>query len=88
MADFSAIKSFFLSRKLHLLPEITETYKAIIRHLTSNTPTEEIYKVLVDLGFDIISIKQMTTTCQSPAEDPEKCNLPLFLITYINKRGR
>jgi hypothetical protein len=37
MADFSAIKSFFLSKKffLHLLPEIPKTYKG--RHKASTT---------------------------------------------------
>jgi hypothetical protein len=35
----------------------------------------------VELGFDVISVKQMTATHWSPSEDPEKSNLPLFLIT-------
>jgi hypothetical protein len=30
----------------------------------------------VELGFDMISVKQMTT----PSQDPEQSNLPLFLI--------
>jgi hypothetical protein len=35
----------------------------------------------VELGFDAISVKQMTTTRRSPPQDPKKSNLPLFLIT-------
>jgi hypothetical protein len=35
----------------------------------------------VELGFDTIIVKQMTTTRQSASQDPELYNLPLFLIT-------
>lgn len=38
---------------------------------------------MVELGFDIISVKQMTTTRRSPSDDPEKSNLPLLLITLL-----
>jgi hypothetical protein len=84
MADFSAIKSFFLSRKpscYTFFPKSQKRIKAIIRHLPSNTPAEEIYEALVELGFDAVSVKQMTTSHRSPLEDPAKGNLPLFLIT-------
>jgi hypothetical protein len=36
---------------------------------------------LVSLGFDVISVKQMTATCRSPPEGQKTMNLPLFLIT-------
>jgi hypothetical protein len=83
MTDFSAIKSFFLSKKFsfYTFPKSQKPIKVIIWHLPPNTPAEEIYEVLVKLGFDTISFKQMTTTCLSPSQDPEKSNLPLFLIT-------
>jgi hypothetical protein len=64
-----------------LFPKSQRPVKAVIRHLPSNTPAEEIYEPLVELGFDVISGKQMTTTRRSPSEDPEKSDLPLFLIT-------
>jgi hypothetical protein len=50
--------------------------KTVIRHLPSNTPAEEIYEALVDLGFDVTSVKQITTYRWSPSEDPGKSNLP------------
>jgi hypothetical protein len=35
----------------------------------------------VDLGFDVINVKQMYTTHQPPAEGTTTVNNPLFLIT-------
>jgi hypothetical protein len=52
----------------------------VIRHLPSNTPAEDIPHGLVSLGFDVISVKQMTSTRRSPAEGTSQVKLPLFLI--------
>jgi hypothetical protein len=36
----------------------------------------------VELDFDVISVKQITTTHRSPSEeDPKKSDFPIFLIT-------
>jgi hypothetical protein len=35
----------------------------------------------VELGLDVISVKQMSTARRSPAEGTTAINLPLFLIT-------
>jgi hypothetical protein len=43
--------------------------KAVIRHLPHNTPAEDISEGLVSLGFNIVSIKQMTATHRSPPEE-------------------
>jgi hypothetical protein len=53
--------------------------KAVIRYLPGNMPAEEIYEGLVELGFDIISVKLMSTTRRS--QSSTSTNLPLFLIT-------
>jgi hypothetical protein len=42
-------------------------------------PAEEIWEGLVELGFDIISVKQMSTTRRS--QGSASTSLPLFLIT-------
>jgi hypothetical protein len=60
--------------------------KAVIRHLLSVTPAEEIYEALTDLGFDVMSVKQMTSSRRSLPEAGQKSvnvplPLPLFLIT-------
>jgi hypothetical protein len=84
MSDFSAITSSFLSKHLSyyiFFPKSQKPIKAVIRHLSSNTPAERIYEALVEVGFDAIGVKQMTTSRRPPSEDPAKGNLPLFLIT-------
>jgi hypothetical protein len=84
MVDYSAIKSFFLQNNLKFytfFPKSLKPIKDVIRHLPTNTPAGEIYEALVDLGFDIANVRQMTTSRWPPSEDPGKSNLSLFLIT-------
>jgi hypothetical protein len=84
MADFLAIKSHFEGNNLSFFtfyPKSEKPIKAVIRHLPQNTPAENICDGLVSLVFDIVSVKQMTTTCRSPPEESKTINLPLFLVT-------
>jgi hypothetical protein len=84
MADFSAIRSHFESNNLHYFtfhPKSQKPIKAVIRHLPFNTPAEDISDGLVSLGFDVISVKQMTSTRRPSAEGASQINLPLFLVT-------
>jgi hypothetical protein len=55
--------------------------KAVIRHLPLSTPADYISDGLVGLGFDVISVKQMSSTLRSSAEGTSHVNHPLFLIT-------
>jgi hypothetical protein len=55
--------------------------KAVIGHLPHNTPAEDISDELVSLGFEFISVKQMTVTRQSPSDGSTDINLSLFPIT-------
>jgi hypothetical protein len=41
--------------------------KAVIRHLPINTTAEDISDGLMNLGFDIIFVKQMSITHRSPS---------------------
>jgi hypothetical protein len=84
MADFAAIRSYFDSQNLHYFtfyPKSQKPIKAVIRHLPLSTPAEDISDGLVNLRFDIISVKQMSTTRRSSTDGPNNVNLPLFLIT-------
>jgi hypothetical protein len=84
MADFHALKSHFDTTKLSyytFFPKSEKPIKAVIRHLPTNTPAEDICGGLVSLGFDVVSVKQMTTTRRSSPDDPKTSNLPLFLVT-------
>jgi hypothetical protein len=51
----------------------------MIRHLPHNTHSEDIADGLVSLGFDVVSVKQMTATRRSTPEESKIINLPLFL---------
>jgi hypothetical protein len=51
--------------------------KAVIRHLPHNTHAEDISDGLLSLGFDVISVKQMTATRRSPYDGPTTINPPL-----------
>jgi hypothetical protein len=57
--------------------------KAVIRHLPRNITDEDISDGLVDLGFDIFSVKQMSFIHQTPTEALKI--LPLYLITLPRK---
>jgi hypothetical protein len=82
MADFSAIKEYLSSQNLNYFnfyPKSLKPVKAVIRHLLGNTPAEEIYEGLEELGFDLISVKQTSTIRRS--QGSASTSLPPFLIT-------
>jgi hypothetical protein len=84
MADFQSVKSHFDTNNLSsytFYPKSEKPMKAVIHHLPLNIPAEDISDGLVSLGFDVISVKQMTATCRSPLEGSKPINLPLFLRT-------
>jgi hypothetical protein len=85
MSDYSVIRTYFDSKGLNyytFYPKSEKPIKAVIRHLPTDTPAEDISNGLVDLGFDVVSVKQMTSTRSSEGERVQ-VNLPLFLITLI-----
>jgi hypothetical protein len=84
MADFSAIRKYLEKNNLSyctFLPKSEKPIEVVIRHLPSNTPAQDISDGLVDLGFDIISVKQMSASRRSTSEGSVPQNLPVFLIT-------
>jgi hypothetical protein len=65
MSDFSIIRSHFESNNLPYFPFYPKSQKAIrtvIQHLPVSASAEDISAGLVNLGFDVISAKQMSTT--------------------------
>jgi hypothetical protein len=86
MADFSAVRSHLEYHNVAYFtfyPKSQKPIKAVICHLPLNTPAEDISDGLVNLGFDVTSVKQMTTTSQSPSEGTTTKNLPHFLIIVL-----
>jgi hypothetical protein len=65
MADFQSVRSHFKSQNLSyfsFFPNSEKPIKVVICHLPHNTAAEDISERLVSLGFNIVSIKQMTAT--------------------------
>jgi hypothetical protein len=84
MAYFSAFKNYLENNNLSyftFIPNSEKPIKAVICHLPQNTPAEDISDGLVNLGFDVIRVKQMTVTRQTPPDGTHTVNLALFLIT-------
>jgi hypothetical protein len=83
MVNFSAIHSYFESSDLPYFtfyPKSQKPIKAVIWHLPVSAPAEDISDGLVNLGFEVISVKQMSTTHRSPAGRMATVNIPLFLV--------
>jgi hypothetical protein len=84
MADFSEIRKHLENNNLSyftFLPKSEKPIKAVVRHFPSNTPAQDTSDGLVDLSFDIISVKQMSASRWSTSEGSVLHNLPLFLTT-------
>jgi hypothetical protein len=89
-ADFSAIKSFFQKESFSIYtfhPKSFEPIKAVTRKLPSVTQAEEIYEDISDLGFEVMSVKQMTSSRRSLPQTGQKSPnvhlpLPLYQITF------
>jgi hypothetical protein len=53
---------------------------SVIRHLPIDTPAEDISNGLQDLGYSVLSVKQMTASRPSLEGGNYTSNLPLFLV--------
>jgi hypothetical protein len=63
-ADFPPINTYLASENLsfYTFPlKSQKCLKAVIRHLPSVTPAEDISEALTELGFDVVSVKQMSS---------------------------
>jgi hypothetical protein len=69
MVDFQAVKLHFKSNNLSFYSFFTNSdkpIKSVISHLPNNTPAEDIAEELGDIGFDVVSVRQMSTSRRSP----------------------
>jgi hypothetical protein len=60
--DFQTVKLHFKSNNLSFssfFPKSDKPIKAVIRHLPNNTPAENVAKELGDIGFDVVSVRQL-----------------------------
>jgi hypothetical protein len=83
MVDYQAVKEHFNQNSLSYFtfyPKSEKPMKAVLRHLPSYTPAKDISNGLVDLGFYVVSVKQMSSARRSP-EGSKPVTLSLFLVT-------
>jgi hypothetical protein len=83
MTDFS-IRKYLEQNNLSyftFFPKSGKPMKTVVRNLPANNLAQDISEGLVDLGFDIISVKQKATGRRSKSEGSIPQQLPLFLIT-------
>jgi hypothetical protein len=78
------MKSYLEKNNFHYFtfsPNSEKPIKAPIRHLPADTPAEDIFNSLEDLGFNVINLRPMTATRRTPNEQTHVELLPLFLVT-------
>jgi hypothetical protein len=88
MADISASRSHFESNNLPYFtfyPKSQKPLRAVIQHLMVLNPAEDISDGLVNLGFDVDSVKQMSTSRRSPAEGTTTVNIPSSTLPRMSK---
>jgi hypothetical protein len=88
MADYSAMKSYLEKNNLHyftICPNSKKPIKAVIHHLPTDTPVEDIFNRLQDLGFNVISVRQMTATRRAPNGQTHVETLLLFLVALSQR---
>lgn len=78
MMDFSAWKAHFKRDNLHCFSFSLNLKTPLKLWFALQSPAEDIHSGLVQLGFDIITIKQMSANCLSAAEGTSTNHLPLF----------
>jgi hypothetical protein len=89
MADYKATQNLLSQKGLPFFTYYTNGNKpvnAVIRHLHSNTSSEDITVALQELGYEIISVKQKTVERPSPEGEVTFIPLPVFLVTLVRKR--
>jgi hypothetical protein len=82
MVDYQAVTSHFNNNHLAyftFFPKLAKPVKAVLRHLPSNTPEQDISDGLVDLGIDVIGVKQMSSAHRSP-DGSKPITLPCYLL--------
>jgi hypothetical protein len=89
MADYKAIQNLSSQKGLPFSTVYTEggkPVKTVIGHLPNNTSSEGIAVALQEMGYEVISVKQMAAKRPSAEGGVTIVTLPLFLITLIRNQ--
>jgi hypothetical protein len=92
MVDYSAMKSHLENNNLLYFTFSQKSVKPIkvaIRHLPPHKPMADISNSFQDLGFNVISVRQLTTNQKPPNEQTHLENIPLLPVTLrINVKSQ
>jgi hypothetical protein len=86
MPDYSGMKFYLKKNNLHCFifsPNSEKPIKAVIHHLPSDTPAEDISNNPQDVGFNFIILRQLTTNRRTPNRQTYVETLPPILVTLI-----
>jgi hypothetical protein len=89
MADYKTTQNILSQKGLPFFTFYTKgdkLVKAVIRHFPNNTWSEDIRVALQELGYEVISVKQMTAKRLSPEGEVTLVSLPLFLVTLVRNK--
>jgi hypothetical protein len=89
MADYRLIQTSLANKGYPYFTFYTKAekpIKAVVRHLPTNTSSEYITVALQELGYEIISVRQMTPKHPSPEGGVKRISLLLFLITLAKSQ--
>jgi hypothetical protein len=89
LADYKTIQTLLSNQGLHYFTFYTKSdkpIKAVISHLPTNTSSEDITVALQELGYEVISFKQMTSKRPSPEGGATCISRALFLVTLARSQ--
>jgi hypothetical protein len=78
------MKSYLKKNNLHYFtfsPNSEKPIKAVICHLTADTPVEDSSNTVEDLCFKVINVRKTTATRLAPSRQTLMETHPLFLVT-------
>jgi len=91
MVDNKAILSYLSDNRIHHFtfhPQFDKNIKADIHHLRIiNTSSQDTILAFQDMGYDIISVKQMTIKSFSPDDLINTISLPIFLVIQARSQN-
>jgi hypothetical protein len=89
MADYKTIRNLLSQKGLLFFTFYTKgdkPVKSVIGYLPNKSSSEDITWALQELGYEVISDKQMTAKRPSPEGDVTLVSLPLCFITLVRNQ--
>jgi hypothetical protein len=91
MADYSAMKSHWEKNNLYYFtfsPNSGKPIKAVIRHLPTDTPAEDVSNELEDVGFNVINECEVNDGHSSNTQWTNLRGTPPYVPCYLKKKHK